>query len=52
MEDVQWSTLLQSPIIIIMALVIGTLGEVAKRTISANGVPLREPRNPIAPDEH
>lgn len=35
MEDVQWSTLLQSPIIIIMALVIGTLGEVAKRTISA-----------------
>lgn len=35
METVHWSTLLQSPIIIIMALVIGTMGEVAKRTISA-----------------
>lgn len=36
MEEVQWSTLLQSPIIIILALVIGTFGEVAKRTIKAN----------------
>lgn len=35
MEEIQWTTLLQSPIIIIMALVIGTLGEVAKRVISA-----------------
>lgn len=35
MEEVQWSTLLQSPIIVIMALVIGTLGEVSKRVISA-----------------
>lgn len=35
MESVQWSTLLQSPIIIILALVIGTMGEVSKRMISA-----------------
>jgi len=31
----QWTDLLASPIIIVLALVIGTLGEVAKRTIRA-----------------
>lgn len=35
METVRWSVLLQSPIILILALVIGTMGEVSKRTISA-----------------
>lgn len=35
MEEVQWGQLLQSPIVIIIALVIGTLGEVSKRAISA-----------------
>lgn len=35
MEEVQWSALLQSPVIIILALVIGTLGEVSKRMVSA-----------------
>lgn len=35
MEEIQWATLLQSPIIIIMALIIGTIGEVSKRMIKA-----------------
>lgn len=35
MEAVNWSALLQSPIIVIIALVIGTGGEVAKRTVKA-----------------
>lgn len=35
MDTVHWGTLLQSPVIIILALVIGTLGEVSKRAISA-----------------
>lgn len=35
MDSVQWGQLLQSPIVILIALVIGTLGEVSKRAISA-----------------
>jgi len=31
----QWTDLLANPIVIVLALVIGTLGEVAKRTINA-----------------
>jgi len=35
MDEIHWGALLQSPVVIITALVLGTLGEVSKRTISA-----------------
>lgn len=35
MDEIHWGALLQSPVVIILALVLGTLGEVSKRSISA-----------------
>lgn len=35
MDAIQWGALLQSPIVIILALLLGIMGEVAKRSISA-----------------